>query len=228
MRLAYLLLALACLAPVCAVETQLQVTATDDGLPSGTLTYAWTVVTAPAAATGSNAAQILTTPSAGIPSANAQNPRAVMRVAGTYVFRVAVSDGNLTTTGSAAQDVTIVVNPVPNSAPTISAIPDQLIAKGTATAAIPFTLGDNAGGLTVTVASSNTTLVPVSGIVLGGTGNARTVTVTPASGQSGTATITVTVTDSGGLSSREQFVVTVNAPPVITRAVAVQTTLTLP
>jgi hypothetical protein len=152
----------------------------------------------------------------------------VLRVAGTYVFRVTVSDGHLSAASSGSQDVTIVVNPVPNTPPTISAIPDQLIARGSATGAIAFTVGDNAGGLTVTAASSNTTLVPLANIVLGGTGNARTVTVTPVTGQSGTATITVTVTDSGGLSSRETFVVTVNAPPAITRVSAAQTTLTLP
>ncbi len=224
-----LLLLFVLMVPVAAVETQLLVTATDDGLPSGTVTYTWTTVSQPVAATGSNAAQILTTPSAGIPSANAQNPRVVLRVAGTYTFRVAVSDGNLTTTDtSGSQDVTIVVHPVANTAPTISAIGDQLIARGTSTAAIPFTVSDTGGTLTVTVASSNTTLVPASGVVLAGTGNNRTITVTPVGSQSGTTTITVTVTDSGGLSSQERFQVTVNAPPAITRVSAAQTTLTLP
>lgn len=217
----------ACLAPVSAVETQLLVTATDDGLPSGTLTYTWSVVSKPAAATAADV-QILATPSAGIPSANAQNPRVVLRVAGTYVFRVAVSDSHLTTTSSGGQDVTIVVNPAPTAAPTISAIPDQLIAKGTATAAIPFTLGDPVDGLTVTVSSSDTALVPQSGLVLSGSGTARTITITPVSDRSGTATITITVTNRQGQTARELFVVTVNAPPAITRLSAAQTTLTLP
>jgi hypothetical protein len=43
--------------------------------------------------------------------------------------------------------------------------------------------------------SSNTTVVPVSNIVFGGSGASRTVTVTPASGQSGVLTITVSVGD---------------------------------
>jgi hypothetical protein len=55
------------------------------------------------------------------------------------------------------------------------------------------------------------------------TGIDRTVTVTPAANQSGTATITVTVTDGGSLTATDTFDVIVNAvndPPVITPAAA--------
>ena len=52
-----------------------------------------------------------------------------------------------------------------------------------------------AADLTVTGSSSNTALVPNANIVFGGSGANRTVTVTPAANQFGTATITVTVTD---------------------------------
>src|SRR6185503_10765142 len=45
--------------------------------------------------------------------------------------------------------------------------------------------------------------------VFGGSGANRTVTVTPAGGQTGTATITVTVSD-GALSASDTFVLTVN------------------
>lgn len=214
-----------------AVETQLMVTAMDDGLPTGsTLTYTWTVTSFPAAATGTNAAQILATPSTKIPGASTQNPRVVLSVAGTYVFHVAVSDGNLTTQGTVAQDLTIVVNPVPNAPPTISNIGDQLIAKGGNTGALPFTINDGgtANGLTLSFSSSNTTLVPIANILGGGTGTSRTLTVTPISTQSGTTTITVTVTDAGGLTARDSFTLTVNAPPVITGVSAAQTSLTLP
>ncbi|MBE2216550.1 MAG: fibronectin type III domain-containing protein, partial [Opitutaceae bacterium] len=88
--------------------------------------------------------------------------------------------------------------PASNTAPTISDIANRTISAGSNTGALAFTVGDvetTAGSLTVTASSSNTTLVPSSGIVLGGSGASRTVTVTPASGQSGTATITVTVSD---------------------------------
>ena len=57
--------------------------------------------------------------------------------------------------------------------------------------------------------SSNTTLVPVSNIVVGGTGADRTVTITPAANQSGTATITLTVTDGDGGTASDSFVLTV-------------------
>jgi hypothetical protein len=56
--------------------------------------------------------------------------------------------------------------------------------------------------------SSNTTLIPLSKVVLGGSGANRTVTVTPATGQTGTATITISVNDGGKVTS-DTFVVTV-------------------
>jgi hypothetical protein len=61
-------------------------------------------------------------------------------------------------------------------------------------------------------------VVPLANVVLGGSGANRTVTVTPAANQSGTATITVTVSD-GTLTASDTFVVTVNPindPPAIT------------
>src|SRR6185436_4183814 len=54
--------------------------------------------------------------------------------------------------------------------------------------------------------------VPVSNIVFGGSGANRTITVTPAAGQTGTATITVTVSD-GQASAPTSFLLTVNAVP---------------
>src|SRR5262249_27902582 len=84
------------------------------------------------------------------------------------------------------------------------------------TGALSFTVGDAetpVGSLTLSGGSSNTTLVPLSGIVFGGSGANRTVTVTPATGQSGTATITLTVQDGGGLTASDTFVLTVTVPP---------------
>ena len=49
--------------------------------------------------------------------------------------------------------------------------------------------------LTLSAASSNTTLVPNANLVKSGTTASRTLTITPTAGQSGTSTITVTVTD---------------------------------
>jgi hypothetical protein len=72
--------------------------------------------------------------------------------------------------------------------------------------------------LVIGKASSNTDLVPTANIVVNGTGTRRTLVVTPAANQNGTAVITLTVTDESGLSSTAQFtnvVVAVNDAPRI-------------
>src|SRR5439155_12338906 len=92
-------------------------------------------------------------------------------------------------------------------------IADQTTTQNTATAPIAFTVGDAqtaAGSLILTGASSNPTLVPAANIVFGGSGASRTVTVSPALNQTGTATITVTVSD-GSLTASDSFVLTVTA-----------------
>ena len=101
-----------------------------------------------------------------------------------------------------------------DSPPTISDVADQTINEDTPTAALPVTVGDAqtpAANLTLSAVSSNPALIPTGNVVLGGSGANRTVTVTPAGNQSGTATITLTVTDDGGLTATDTFVVTVNA-----------------
>jgi len=52
-----------------------------------------------------------------------------------------------------------------------------------------------AGSLTLSASSSNTTLVPAGNISFGGSGAARTVSITTASGKSGTATVVISVSD---------------------------------
>jgi hypothetical protein len=99
--------------------------------------------------------------------------------------------------------------------PAIFTVANQNITASTSTAVLAFTVGDNQTApddLTVAAGSSNTTLVPNAGIVLGGSGANRTVRVTPAAKQTGTATITLTVSD-GSLSATSTFEVTVTAPP---------------
>ena len=61
--------------------------------------------------------------------------------------------------------------------------------------------------------------MPDASIVFGGSGANRTVTVTPAASQRGTATITMTVTDGNGGTASDSFVLTVTrstTPPTIT------------
>ena len=100
-----------------------------------------------------------------------------------------------------------------NDAPTISDIADRITSGPTP--AIVFTVGDKVtpvGNLTVTATSSNLTLVPAVNMVVAGSGANRTVQVTPAAGQSGTATITVTVSD-GTKTASDSFVLTVEITP---------------
>ncbi|MEX1114513.1 MAG: MBG domain-containing protein [Akkermansiaceae bacterium] len=106
-----------------------------------------------------------------------------------------------------------------NTAPTITDVPDQTINEDAATAPLAFTIGDDLtapGSLVVTGVSSDSTLVPNSNIVISGADANRSVTVTPAPNQSGSATITLTVSD-GSLTAEDTFVLTVNPvddPPV--------------
>ncbi|MFM2197656.1 MAG: hypothetical protein RLZZ505_1088 [Verrucomicrobiota bacterium] len=129
---------------------------------------------------------------------------------GTATITVTVSDG----TATASDTFVLTFVPV-NDAPTITGIADRTINEDTNTGAVPFTIGDvetAATALTLTRASSNTALVPLANVVLGGSGANRTVTVTPAANQFGTATITVNVSDGDVTEiASETFVVTVNA-----------------
>lgn len=99
-----------------------------------------------------------------------------------------------------------------NTPPTITAIADLSINKNTNTGALAFTIGDAttpAASLTLTKSSNNTTLVPNANIVFGGSGASRTVTVTPATNQIGTAVITIGVND-GSATTSVTFTLTVN------------------
>ncbi|MCX8497308.1 MAG: MBG domain-containing protein [Akkermansiaceae bacterium] len=107
-----------------------------------------------------------------------------------------------------------------NTVPAIGSISDQSVDEDNATLAIPFTISDSetaTSALTLTKNSSNSTLVPVANVVLGGSSSNRTVTVTPAANQYGSALITISVSD-GLLAASESFTVTVapvNDPPAI-------------
>lgn len=135
---------------------------------------------------------------------------------GSTTITLTVTDaGGLSATDSFVLNVESV-----NDLPTISDIGNQNTPAGTPVGPISFAIGDvetAAASLTVTAATSNTTLLPLSGIVIAGSGANRTVTLSPAVGQTGTTTVTLTVTDAHGGSSIETFdlVVTNNSPPTI-------------
>jgi len=134
---------------------------------------------------------------------------------GSATITVTVSDGQL----SAARTFTLTVSPV-NDPPTLGALANRTLAEDTSTGPIAFTVGDvdnDPATLLVSAAASNPALVPAAGLVLGGSGPNRTLTVTPAAHQSGSATITVTVSD-GQLSAARTFTLTVspvNDPPTL-------------
>ena len=134
----------------------------------------------------------------------------VVGLTGSAVIALSVTDGSAITTGTFA----LTVNP-PNTPPTIGNLPDLAIYRYHSTGALAFSVGDietAAGNLVVTAVSSNTTLVPNANIVLGGGDANRTLTINPASGLTGTATITVTVSD-GTLAASTGFVLTVLSAP---------------
>ena len=129
---------------------------------------------------------------------------------GTDSFNYTVSDGML---GTDTATVTITVTSV-NDVPTISDIGNQTIAEEGNTGALSFTVGDvetPVASLTLSGSSGNTTLVPNGNIIFGGSGATRTVLVTPAADQFGTALITVTVTDADTGTASDTFTVTVTS-----------------
>jgi alpha-D-ribose 1-methylphosphonate 5-triphosphate synthase subunit PhnH len=107
---------------------------------------------------------------------------------------------------------------LPNTPPTISTIVNQTVFLNSATGAIGFTVGDAetpAAALTLVASSDTPSLVPPENMVFAGSGANRTVTITPAAGQAGTATVGIQVRDTNGGTAATQFAVTVRSPNAI-------------
>jgi VCBS repeat-containing protein len=135
------------------------------------------------------------------PAANATGPTTIT---------VTVHDAN---GGAASRSFPLTVTPV-NDPPTIADIPDQATREGTAVGPLTISVNDvdnAAGSLTLTASSNNQALVPDANVVFGGSGGARTITVTPVAGQAGQAAIAVTVRDGQGGQASETFVVSVGS-----------------
>jgi hypothetical protein len=108
---------------------------------------------------------------------------------GTTVITVKVSDG---------VNESFTTFPLEVGFPWISNVPSQNVLTNQAVPAIHFTVGDaesSAEALFVGATSSNPTLLPDSGILLGGTGVDRLISLVPVPAAVGTTRITLTVSD---------------------------------
>ena len=120
------------------------------------------------------------------------------------------------------------VNTVTNMPPTISSVTDKTTNENLSAGPFTFTIGDAqtaAAALTVQAVSLNTNLLPAANITLGGSGASRTVTLMPATNQSGAAAVLLLVSD-GTNQTPETFTLTVT--PVNTPPAVLATNLTVP
>lgn len=127
---------------------------------------------------------------------------------GTATITVTVSDGPSMVSDSFVVTVTSV-----NDVPSISTVQNQTVDEDMSTGPLSFMVGDietSSELLMVTAVSDNQTLIPNANVIVGGAGTNRTVNVTPAANQFGSAQITLTVTDGDLESVISQFLVTVD------------------
>lgn len=121
---------------------------------------------------------------------------------GQSTVTIRVTDADVPTPNFTDRSFKVTVERL-NNPPTISSIANTTINMNSSTGPIAFQVADPetaAGLLAVTATSSNQTLVPDANILLPFTSSTRgdrTILVTPAVNQVGSAIITVTVTDSG-------------------------------
>ena len=104
--------------------------------------------------------------------------------------------------------------PAANTAPTITAVADKTSDQDAVVGPIEFSIGDretDAAALTVRVTADGTSVVPADGITLGGSGAARTLTLTPLEAATGTVNVRIAVVDPQGATTARTFGVTVNA-----------------
>ncbi len=129
----------------------------------------------------------------------------VKNASGKATVTLTVSDGALT----AKRSFKVTVKAV-NDAPTISKISSFSMNRSTSKT-VSFKIGDvetSAKKLKLSAKSSNTSLIPTSGLVLSGSSAKRKVKISPVVGRTGKATITLKVSD-GKLSASRKFTVTV-------------------
>ncbi|KPA15964.1 hypothetical protein MHK_003827, partial [Candidatus Magnetomorum sp. HK-1] len=115
--------------------------------------------------------------------------------------------------------------------PEISEITNQATNQNSPISSIAFQITDTGSSpcsLNLTITSSNTTLIPNENISYTCNNNQYTLTVNPASNQSGTATINIIVEDNYNLTSSTSFDLNVNAMPEIASVDDQDTIIDLP
>src|SRR5262245_3051470 len=178
-------------------KATLTAAATDDGLPNGVLTYSWSVTHG----TGVT-----------LSSQTASSIQATFSAAGMYIFRVTVSDGQL----SSSDDVTVTAvagTITTNKAPVVNAGTDQTITFP-AVATLAASATDD--GLPNGVLSYLWTVVNGTGVTLSSPTASSTQATFPSAG---TYTVRVTVSD-GQLSASDDVIVNVQSVTGLTLLVS--------
>lgn len=123
---------------------------------------------------------------------------------GSDIIRYFVKNAQGTSSGIATILISIASSNVP---PDISSFLDQAVEEDDPPLTLSFTVSDidvAAANLTVNGQCSNPTLLPQGSFSFGGSGNNRTVTLTPVAGEIGSGTVVITVSD-GQLTASQQF-----------------------
>ena len=165
-------------------------TATDDGLPSATLTTTWSKTSGIGTVTFGNASALSTTAS--------------FSVAGTYVLRLTASDGPL----SPSDELTVIVTGVTNLAPVVNAGVDQTITLPINQISLAGTATDDG----LPSATLTTTWSKVSGPGTVTFGSATSLSTTATFSAQGSYVLQLTASD-GLLSASDTMSVTVAANP---------------
>lgn len=121
--------------------------------------------------------------------------------AANVTLRVIDPEGN-----QAQSTFAVSIAPV-NDPPAVGSISEVIVPLGTASASVAFTVQDPdsaAAGLSLSAASSDPGLVPITDLVLGGSGSQRTLLIKPSAAQSGESVITLTISD-GALFATRSF-----------------------
>jgi hypothetical protein len=110
--------------------------------------------------------------------------------------------------------ILITNDPATNLPPILSKISDRSVVFGT-TVEIPFSIvaiGQSASLLSIHASSDYPTLLPETGLIIGGDGPQRTLSVHPVDRRRGTTSVTLTVSDTAGRSAIQTFSLTVLGP----------------